>query len=123
MALRLLVTEVHTLLAERVIEWTQQWKEQGLGAGRQEGQVQEARAMIIEVIRAQFRRVPRDMMTAIRLLTGLEALHELLRYAATCPTLDALQERLRTDSQHLMRDLHSDAAVYTVHHEKMLPDA
>jgi flagellar biosynthesis/type III secretory pathway protein FliH len=29
--------EVQTMLAERVIEWTQQWKEEGLREGRREG--------------------------------------------------------------------------------------
>jgi len=31
------LVEVQSMLAERVIEWTQQWKEEGLRAGRQEG--------------------------------------------------------------------------------------
>src|SRR5207249_6636008 len=31
------LVEVQTMLAERVIEWTQQWKEEGLREGRQEG--------------------------------------------------------------------------------------
>lgn len=29
--------EVQTMLAERLIEWTQQWKAEGLREGRQEG--------------------------------------------------------------------------------------
>jgi flagellar biosynthesis/type III secretory pathway protein FliH len=32
--------EVQTMLAERVIEWTQQWKEEGLREGRREGRQQ-----------------------------------------------------------------------------------
>jgi hypothetical protein len=31
------LAEMHSMLAERVLEWTQQWKEEGLQAGRQEG--------------------------------------------------------------------------------------
>src|SRR5438046_1020690 len=31
------LVEMHTMLAERVIEWTQQWKEQGLQEGLQQG--------------------------------------------------------------------------------------
>jgi len=31
------LVEVQSMLAERVVEWTQQWKEEGLKAGRQEG--------------------------------------------------------------------------------------
>ena len=94
------------MLAERVIEWTQQWKEQGLREGRregrqegrQEGQIQEARAMILQAIRARFGRVPRDVTAALKRLTTPETLHTLHRHAVTCPTLDALQDVLRTMS-------------------------
>lgn len=94
------LTEVHAMLAERVIEWTQQWKEQGLQEGRREGrregQIQEARAMILAAIRARFGRVPRDVTAALKRLTTPETLHALHRHAVTCPTLDAFQEALRT---------------------------
>jgi hypothetical protein len=53
------------MVAERVLEWTQQWKEAGLREGRQEGlqqgQLREARAMVLEAVRVHFGKVPRDI--------------------------------------------------------------
>ncbi len=43
------LVERHTILVERVVEWTEQWKEEGL----QQGQVQEVRAMALEAVTAR----------------------------------------------------------------------
>jgi flagellar biosynthesis/type III secretory pathway protein FliH len=92
------------MLAERVVEWTQQWKEAGLREGRREGrregleqgQLQEARAMVLEAVRVHFGRVPRDIRTAVQRLERRDTLHAVLRQAMTCPTLEALREALRS---------------------------
>ena len=83
--------EMHSMLAERVIEWTQQWKEQGLQEGLQEGQLQEARAMVLEAIAARFEVVPEDIAVVVQGLEAREHLHTLLRQAVQCPTLEALR--------------------------------
>jgi hypothetical protein len=88
------------MLAERVVEWTHQWKEAGLCEGRREGleqgQLQEARAMVLGAVRVHFGRVPRDIRTAVRRLERRDTLHAVLRQAMTCPTLEALREALRS---------------------------
>jgi predicted transposase YdaD len=51
------LVEVQTMLAERVIEWTQQWKAEGLQQGRQEGLQQgraEERTLLLRLARIRF---------------------------------------------------------------------
>ena len=66
------LTEVQTMSAERVVEWTQQWKEAGLWEGHQEGpqqgQLQEARTMVLEAVRVHFGKVPRDIRATVQRL-------------------------------------------------------
>ena len=98
------LVEMHTMLAERVVEWTQRWKEEGLQEGRQEGlqqglqqgQVQEARTMVLEAVAAHFGETPPDMAATVQRVEDRETLHALLRQAITCPTCDAFREVLRT---------------------------
>jgi predicted transposase YdaD len=98
------LTEVQTMLAERVLEWTQQWKEAGLREGRregrqeglQQGQLQEARAMVLEAVRVHFGKVPRDIRAAVQRLDTRDTLHMLLRQAITCPNLEAFRDTLRS---------------------------
>jgi Putative transposase, YhgA-like len=86
------LTEVQTMLAERMLEWTQQWKEAGLREGRreglQQGQLQEARAMVLEAVRVHFGKVPRDIRAAVQRLETRDTFHGLLRQAMTCPNLE-----------------------------------
>ena len=88
------------MLAERVVEWTQQWKEAGLREGRQEGrqqgQLHEVRAMVLEAVRVHFGKVPRDIRAAVQHLETRETLHTLLRQAMTCPNLEAFRDALRS---------------------------
>jgi len=88
------LVEMHTMLAERVVEWTQRWKEEGL----QEGQVQEARTMVLEAVAARFGETPPDMAATVQRVEDRETLHALLRQAITCPTLEAFREVLRTQA-------------------------
>ena len=83
--------EMHTMLAERVVEWTQRWKEEGL----QQGQVQEARTMVLEAVAAHFGETPNDIAAIVQGVEDRERLHALLRQAITCPTLEAFREVLR----------------------------
>jgi predicted transposase YdaD len=94
--------EMHSMLAERVVEWTQRWKaeglQQGLQEGLQQGQVQEARAMVLEAITAHFGETPHDIAVIVQRVEDRETLHGLLRQAITCPTLEAFREALHTQS-------------------------
>ena len=84
------------MLAGRVVEWTQRWNEEGLQQGLQRGQVQEARAMVLEAVAAHFGEMPHAIAAAIQCLEDHETLHALLRQAITCPTLEAFREALPT---------------------------
>ena len=88
------LVEMHTMLAERVVEWTQRWKEEGLQQGLQQGQMQEARAMVLEAVTAHFGEIPHDIVATVQGVEDRERLHTLLRQAITCPTLEAFQEAL-----------------------------
>jgi len=80
------------------VEWTQQWKETGLREGRREGleqgQLQEARAMVLEAVRVRFGKIPRDIRAAVQRLETRDTLHALLRQAMTCPTLETFRDTL-----------------------------
>jgi hypothetical protein len=92
------LVEIQTMLAERVVEWTQQWKEAGLREGRreglQQGQLQEAQAMVLEAVRVRFGKVPRDIRAAVQRLETRDTLHGLLRQAMTCPTVETFRDAL-----------------------------
>ena len=108
------LVEMHSMLAERVVEWTQRWKAEGLQQGLQEGrqqgrqqgrqeglqqgQIQEARAMVLEAIAAHFGETPHDIAAIVQRVEDRETLHALLRQAITCPTLEAVREALHTQS-------------------------
>src|SRR2546430_5701114 len=64
------LVEMHTMLAERVVEWTQRWKEEGL----QQGQVQEARAMVLEAVAAHFGEMPHDIEATVQRVEDRETL-------------------------------------------------
>ena len=74
------------MLAERVVEWIQRWKE--------EGQVQEAQAMVLEVIAVRFGATPPDIASRVHTMVDREQLHALLRQAILCPTIAAFRERV-----------------------------
>ena len=64
--------------------------------GLQQGQLQEARAMVLEAVRVCFGRVPRDIRVAVQRLGTRDTLHVLLRQAMTCPNLEAFRDTLRS---------------------------
>ena len=68
----------------------------GFAKGQQEGQLQEARVAILEVLTARFTKVPDEIASALQRLEALDRLHGLLRQAVRCPTIAALQEMLHT---------------------------
>ena len=78
--------EIKTMLAERVIEWTQQWKDEGRQEGRQEGKAQ----LLQEQLTSRFGPLP-DWALA-RLQQGTEV--ELGRWCLRVLNYSSLQEIL-----------------------------
>jgi hypothetical protein len=82
--------EIKTMLAERVIEWTQQWKEEGRQEGMQTG-IQKGKAQLLqELLTSRFGSLP-DWALA-RLQQGSEA--ELGRWCLRVLNFSSLQEIL-----------------------------
>src|SRR5713101_4475530 len=99
--------EVQTMLAERVIEWTQQWKEEGLREGRREGLqegLQEGRQQGLEAERALLMRQARSrfgeacaeaLAPLLERCEETEALAEVGEWIVTCDSAEALLDRVR----------------------------
>ena len=66
--------EVRSMLAERVIEWTEQWKREGLEKGRQEGLLkgrQEGRqegeaALLLQLLEHRFGAIGEDLRSRVQ---------------------------------------------------------
>lgn len=97
--------EVKSMLAERVVEWTEQWKQEGLEKGLQEGRqqglqqgLQQARREDLEKIRRvllqgleqRFGPLPEEVRQRVEAIGSLEELMELSLRAGSAPSLDAL---------------------------------
>ena len=95
------------MLAEQVIEWTQQWQEEGRRKGRQEGRAEErqralamARALLLRQTRQRF-----DPACAQALAPLLESMEEAERLAdigawiVACQTGEELLAQVRGQSE------------------------
>jgi hypothetical protein len=93
------LAEMHSMLAERVMEWTQQWKEEGLQQGLQEGLQQglaAERALLLRLARKRFGEACAQALAP--LLEGRdnpEDLAEIGEWIVTYDTDDALLARVR----------------------------
>lgn len=67
----------------------------GFQRGLQEGQLEEARHLLLEAVATRFGEVPEDITDAVRRLEARDTLHALLRQALTCPTIEAFRDALR----------------------------
>ena len=63
--------------------------------GEAKGEARAGRNMVLAVLRARFKRVPKDVEQAILAVTDLIALESWAAQAATCDTLDEFAEALR----------------------------
>jgi hypothetical protein len=63
--------------------------QQGLEKGQEFGKIRNAREAVLEVLIARFESVPDPIPNAIASISHLSHLTQLLRLAATCPSLDA----------------------------------
>jgi hypothetical protein len=97
------LAEVQSMLAERVMEWTQQWKEEGLEQGRQEGLEQgrqeglaAERALLLRLVRRRFGEACAQALAP--LLEGQsdpDTLAEIGEWIITCDTGEAFLARVR----------------------------
>ncbi len=76
--------EVKSMLAERVIEWTKEWKQQGL----EEGRIASARESILAALELRFGRPPIELEEAINRIEDLTKLRALHRRAILASSLD-----------------------------------
>jgi hypothetical protein len=94
------LVEVHTMLAERVIEWTQQWKEEGLREGRREGLQQglaAERALLVRQARRRFGATCAEALgPLLEACAETEALAEVGEWIVTYDSGEALLARVRT---------------------------
>jgi len=78
--------EVNAMLAERVIEWTKQWKEDGLNEGRKEA--------VLEILTSRFGQIPKDIRKGIEKKVETEFLRNLLRKTIVVETLEEFRAHL-----------------------------
>lgn len=77
----------------------QQGLEQGLQQGLQQGSLEEGRAMVIEALEEQFGEVPAAVVSAIGQIDDRARLHQLLRQAIRCRSVEEFQHALDAPEQ------------------------
>ena len=68
------------MLAERVVEWTEQWKQEGLEQGREEGLrqvLEKVRGVLLLELERRFGPLPADLRRQIDEIGSIEELTEL----------------------------------------------
>ena len=75
-------------------EAASQARQEGLAAGRQEGQVEEARALVREIVAARAFDLQNELQALDR-LSSLARLHALTRALVAAPDVEAAREALR----------------------------
>jgi hypothetical protein len=93
------LVEVQSMLAERVIEWTQQWKEEGLREGRQEGRQEglaAERALLVRLARARFgESCAGALAPLLEEYTDTEVLADIGEWIVTADSGEALVARVQ----------------------------
>ena len=89
------LAEMQSMLAERVIEWTQQWKEEGLQEGLQQGLAAE-RALLLRQVRKRFGDAcAQALAPLLERRDNLEELAEIGEWIVTYNTSEALLAKVR----------------------------
>ncbi len=89
------LTEVQTMLAERVIEWTQQWKEEGLREGLQQGLAAE-RTLLMRQARRRFGEACAEALAPLlEACEETKTLAEVGEWVVTYDSGEALLARVR----------------------------
>lgn len=89
--------EVRSMLAERVIEWTKDWKQQGIELGRQEGRQEGLSGMrdnILTVLEVRFGETPLFIRERLQQTDDLAQLKQLHRQAILAASLDEFIRKL-----------------------------
>jgi hypothetical protein len=71
------------------------WKAEGKAEGVTEGKAEAGRNMVLTVLRARFKRVPKDVEQAILAISDPIALESWAAQAATCQSMDEFAEALK----------------------------
>ncbi|HKI04710.1 MAG TPA: Rpn family recombination-promoting nuclease/putative transposase [Thermoanaerobaculia bacterium] len=85
--------EVKSMLAERVMEWTRQWEQEGFQKGLKEARekdLEEARSALLEAIEQRFGPIPEVIRQRIAAMGSPREIVLATVRAATAPSLDAL---------------------------------
>ena len=77
------------MLAERVMEWTRQWEQEGHERGR-ERTLNEVRAALVGLLEERFGSVPDVVRQRIAEMGSAQEMVALSARVATAPSLDAL---------------------------------
>ncbi len=77
------------MMAERVKEWTLQWKQEGFDEGLERGVEKGRTALILELERC-FGPLPEGVRQRVQALHSIERIVELSARVATAPSLTAL---------------------------------
>lgn len=85
------------MLAESVLEWTQQWKQEGLEEGRKEGLekgleegLEKARGVLLQELVKRFGPLPEEVRRRVDAIASIEELMEFSLRAGAAPSLTAL---------------------------------
>jgi len=81
--------EVKSMLADRVIEWTQEWKQEGVQKGQAEA-LEQARGVLLQDLERRFGPLPEEVRQRIETIASIEALAEFMLRAGAAPSLAAL---------------------------------
>jgi trimethylamine:corrinoid methyltransferase-like protein len=73
------------MLAERVMEWTHQWKQEG-----QEDALQKARGVLLRDLESRFGPLPDEVRRRVDAIASIEELTEFVFQAGAAPSLAAL---------------------------------
>ncbi len=81
--------EVKSMLAERVMDWTQQWKQEGLEEGLQKA-LAEVRAALVRELERRFGPLPEKVRRRVEAITSLEDLTAFSVRAGSVSSFDEL---------------------------------
>ena len=77
------------MLAERIMDWTQQWKQEGLEEGLQKA-LEEVRAVLVRELESRFGPLPEKVRRRVEAMASLEDLTAFSVRAGSMSSLDEL---------------------------------
>jgi hypothetical protein len=86
---RLELQEIKSMLAERVMEWTENWKQQGLEQGLERA-TERLRHLLLANLEERFGPLLEETRSRVQAIASLDDLAKLISRQATAPSLDSL---------------------------------